>query len=203
MTGWIPDVVPDETIESAWGNEIRDRTVTPFTNAAERDASIPAPNEGMTVWLIDQAVTQIYHAGSWRTLAAWPRYSIAINAGTIANTLTGVTGLLVVPNLPYPHRLFVTASVVYTNVGSTAGSVLEQQVQYDLTGATPAAGAPSLRTMRVAVPIANSAATGICVGYLDRASGGTTGLVVRAFMSSGNATTDPSRSGFDVIAQPM
>lgn len=65
MTAWIPDVVPDQLIESAWGNTIRDRTITPFANAAARDAAITTPKAGMTVWLSDHQCVSRYTGSAW------------------------------------------------------------------------------------------------------------------------------------------
>jgi len=207
MTNWIPDVVPDALIESAWGNKIRDRTVTPFANAAERDASIPTPKVGMACWLTDQNVLQLYAGGAWRVIGgsgATTRYAGTVVAGSITTTLTAISSALIVPNLTYPHRLFVTASIVFSTI-TNAGAVVELRAQYDLTGASPAAGASSLRTVRGAAALAGSTFTPVAVGYLDRATGGTTGLILRALVSSGTATLAASAdiSGFDVIAQPM
>src|SRR5262245_38149282 len=81
MTAWIPDVVPDELIESAWGNSIRDRTVTPFANAAARDAAITTPKTGMVCWLTDHAALFVYDGTAWRTL---PRGRLA--AGSMPNS---------------------------------------------------------------------------------------------------------------------
>jgi microcystin-dependent protein len=67
MTAWIPDVVTGETIEAVWGNQIRDRTITPFPNAAARDAAIPAPKIGMTVWLTDSKTMSSYDGTAWST----------------------------------------------------------------------------------------------------------------------------------------
>jgi hypothetical protein len=66
VTAWVPDVVAGQTIESAWGNLIRDRTITPFANAAARDAAIPAPVAGMTCYLQSTGELLTYHAGAWR-----------------------------------------------------------------------------------------------------------------------------------------
>jgi len=48
--GWIPDVVPDQTISStAWGNLIRDRVVQVFDSVADRNANAVV-REGMLAW---------------------------------------------------------------------------------------------------------------------------------------------------------
>lgn len=62
--GWIPDVVPDEPVESVWGNEIRDRTSTPFPNVAARDAAIPIPQFGQVVFIQEPIPLEYWWDGS-------------------------------------------------------------------------------------------------------------------------------------------
>lgn len=57
---WIPDVHPNELIESAWANTIRDHTVHAFANAAARDSAIPAPAVGMTCYVQDVGQFQTF-----------------------------------------------------------------------------------------------------------------------------------------------
>lgn len=67
-TSWIPDVVADGTIESAWGNAIRDRTLTPFANAAARATAIPTPKTGMCVYMLDSKVVLVWNGTKWTSL---------------------------------------------------------------------------------------------------------------------------------------
>ena len=62
----IPDVVGGTPINTAWGNPIKDRTVMRYANAAARDASIPAPLNGDTAWLLDTHQLTIYTGATWR-----------------------------------------------------------------------------------------------------------------------------------------
>lgn len=64
-SGWLPDVVADQTIESAWGNDVRNRTITPFTNAAERTQAIPAPIAGMLTYQLDTQTVEIWNGSAW------------------------------------------------------------------------------------------------------------------------------------------
>lgn len=48
---WIPNVNPNELVESAWGNTIRDHVVNTFASTAERAAAIPSPTIGMTTFI--------------------------------------------------------------------------------------------------------------------------------------------------------
>src|SRR5262245_44789459 len=67
--GWIPDVVPDAAIESQWGNTVRNRTLTPFANAAARDTAIPTPVAGMICYLTGSNVVQVYNGSKWVTIS--------------------------------------------------------------------------------------------------------------------------------------
>jgi len=74
MTAWIPDVVTGETIESVWGNKVRDRTITPFPNAAARDAAITGAmrKPGMTAYLEDTKTMSTWDGTVWVTGGAVP-----------------------------------------------------------------------------------------------------------------------------------
>ena len=60
----IGDVVAGNTIESAWGNQIRDRSTLRYANAAARDASEIAPLEGRVCYLEDVDALYVYAAGA-------------------------------------------------------------------------------------------------------------------------------------------
>src|SRR5262245_7453468 len=124
MTGWIANVVPDQTIESAWGNSIRDRTVTPFTNAAARTSAITAPKVGMLTWLADLRRLEIYDGTNWGPLPGTVLGSVVATGDA---TSSGTT--VVMPGTPQnltvgsgPRRLRVDihgamATPAATNIG--------------------------------------------------------------------------------------
>jgi hypothetical protein len=121
MTGWIPDVVPDQTIESAWGNKIRDRTVTPFANAAARTAAIVTPVTGMLTFLDDTNVTDIWDGAAWRpVLGTGGRAAYALS--TAADVAQGTAATVAtVSYTPATQRLVkIEGSINYQMV--TAGS---------------------------------------------------------------------------------
>lgn len=68
-SGWLPNVVPDQTIESAWGNDIRNRTVTPFADAAARSAAITAPIPGMATYLLNTKQLEWWNGTKWMSSA--------------------------------------------------------------------------------------------------------------------------------------
>lgn len=61
----IPDVLAGNVIESAWGNQIRDRTMMRYASQAALDASIPLPTAGDFAYLLDVDVAQIYDGAEW------------------------------------------------------------------------------------------------------------------------------------------
>ena len=100
-TGWVADVIPDEPIESVWGNTIRDRTITPFTNAAERNAAIPIPEPGMTCLLLDTAAIVTYYDPPGAAAAGWYRPWTQpwglVKAHTAVGTITAAAGAQIIP----------------------------------------------------------------------------------------------------------
>jgi hypothetical protein len=128
MTGWIPDVVPDQTIESQWGNTIRNRTVTPFANLAARDVAIPTPVEGMTVWINDLNRIEVYDGAAWRPLAGG-EIGYAVNPNSISGIQqTRVSIVTVVATVPPGNRrIRVTgSSMIFKGAGdAAAASVIE------------------------------------------------------------------------------
>ena len=124
MTVWLPNVVPDEPIESAWGNTIRDRTVTPFANVAARTAAIAAPTEGMISYLADTGAFEQYYGATvgwrppWNT--AWGEIGRTVNAnvnqGSIA-TIVDVNGTTlaaaVLAGRRYAWSFFISARSAY------------------------------------------------------------------------------------------
>jgi hypothetical protein len=87
---WIADVAPYDTIQSLWGNTIRDHTVGVYASKAERDAQC-VPKEGMVVHVSDTHITYVRVGSAWWVLAMpWRAYTPAAWAGTTTTTLTGL-----------------------------------------------------------------------------------------------------------------
>jgi hypothetical protein len=64
----LADVAPLGTIASAWGNEIRDEVVTPFTNAAQRASQWTSPHEGAFSYLQDTNTFEYWNGSAWTGL---------------------------------------------------------------------------------------------------------------------------------------
>jgi hypothetical protein len=64
----MPNVVSGNTIESAWGNAIRDRIVQRYASLAERTSLSPTPSDGDLSFFEDSGAVDIYYSGSWRPL---------------------------------------------------------------------------------------------------------------------------------------
>ena len=65
----MPNVILDETIETEWGNAIRDRTVQRYANVTERSALIPSPTEGDLAYMEDTNTVLYYDGSNWRQLS--------------------------------------------------------------------------------------------------------------------------------------
>lgn len=109
MTGWIPDVVPDQTIESSWGNDIRDRTITPFASAAARTAAIPTPTVGMLTYLQDRKRTEIFDGTLWQPDG--PAGIVKAQYGIAASSIVSSAGAYLV--IPGSDAILPTANRVY------------------------------------------------------------------------------------------
>lgn len=66
--GLTPNVVANTPIVSTWGNTIRDQTVMPFTNAAERAAQWVAPPTGAVSYLRDTNSLEAFNGAAWVNL---------------------------------------------------------------------------------------------------------------------------------------
>jgi hypothetical protein len=139
VTGWIPDVVPDQLIESAWGNKIRDRTATPFTNAAERATAIPAPKVGMLTYQIDAARLEVYNGAAWVAAGlpqTWYGYAAlggGISSGGSAFNLLAINPLpagdyLLTANMSYVAAINTQPQVGARLFRNTAATLLGDQM---------------------------------------------------------------------------
>jgi hypothetical protein len=61
----LPDVVPGEPVASTWGNDIRDRTLQRYADAAARDTENPTPDPGDLAFTEDDGATWVYRSGGW------------------------------------------------------------------------------------------------------------------------------------------
>jgi hypothetical protein len=84
--GLTSNVVGNTPILSSWGNEVRDRSVQVFANAAERTAQWTAPPTGAVSYLVDQpGLMWVFVAGAWKAPNA-----MGIPSGGYITSATGV-----------------------------------------------------------------------------------------------------------------
>ena len=95
------DVSGGTTILTAWGNEVRDRTVQVFASTAERDAAYPIPNRGQCCYIYSGDIAEglyTFDGVAWRPpwntawgwLARWNVVSDITNV-TVLQDLTAYT----------------------------------------------------------------------------------------------------------------
>jgi hypothetical protein len=107
--GWLPDVVTDEVIASSWGNNIRDRTVTPFANVAARTAAITAPEVGMVTWLDDLKRLEVYNGTSWIPIPA-PLFVVTFTIEPLTTGFVAAAGELTLMTPTYNYRMLCELS---------------------------------------------------------------------------------------------
>ena len=113
-----PSVVPEELIESAWGNEIRDRTLQVFQSGAELHAAWPDAPDGANAILLDSGRIARRILGQW--VHTEPRYGVHTDSmNAIADTGTLSYGVAYLNTAP-----ILVGSV---QVGSNADLVLQWQ----------------------------------------------------------------------------
>lgn len=137
MTGWIPDVVPDQVIASSWGNSIRNRTVTPFPNVAARTTAIPAPVVGMLTFLDDTNVCEVYDGAAWRPLVG-AGARVGYTALTAADVAQGATTTIAtLTYTPATSRLVkIEAVASYTMVTGNSNGNTYARIAIDGTPAS-------------------------------------------------------------------
>jgi microcystin-dependent protein len=62
----LADVVPTNSIDASWGNDVRDRTLQRYASAAGRTADHATPAAGDLSYLADTGALAVYHASDWR-----------------------------------------------------------------------------------------------------------------------------------------
>jgi len=90
----VPDVTPGGTIQTAWGNDIRDRAVMRYANAAARDASVLVPVSGDLAWLQDVDELTIYNGSGWEVINSPPAPSAVVVSNTTLTAGVGVNQLI-------------------------------------------------------------------------------------------------------------
>jgi hypothetical protein len=93
--GLTPDVAAGELIQSAWGNEIRDRTVQHFATAAERDGWIGPPDGAMAVTTDNNLLWQ-YNGTAWVAFPSGPHTRVT---NTVPSGATSSTTNVTVPGM--------------------------------------------------------------------------------------------------------
>ena len=68
MAGELSDVVPGESVEAAWGNDIRDRVLSRYTDAIDRGNKNPIPASGDLSWLDDTLRVEVFDGSDWTTI---------------------------------------------------------------------------------------------------------------------------------------
>jgi hypothetical protein len=110
-----PDVTAGTIIQSAWGNQIRDRTVQVFATVAERNALWPAPPRGAMCITVDTLALWIFDtgAGGWRPT---PGTVLATSVSTALASNTSASVRVQLPGSLTAAVVFPAARVVRVDV---------------------------------------------------------------------------------------
>lgn len=90
----IANVASGETIESAWGNAIRDRTIQRYTSTAERDSLNPGPVEGDLAYIENTDTIQFYDGSSWVDFITDDNFPPLPYLPLAGGNMTGILGLV-------------------------------------------------------------------------------------------------------------
>ena len=82
----MPDVVASEPVAADWGNDIRDRTVQRYQDAAARDASVPFPLAGDLAYLDDSGTVTLFDGTTWKSGTA-PGVYVLVTGDDMTGTL--------------------------------------------------------------------------------------------------------------------
>lgn len=191
-TGRIPDVADGEIIESAWGNAVRNRSVTPFANAADRDAATPAPPPGALCYLLDEQRLYAWNGTAW-IYTSTPVAPGVLLTGALPNSTANVTiGTLVIPTAPYKRLIYAFTTVFVTSTSTVQYSI---QTTESLSGASRIArGVPS-----------NNFSPAVLIFGLNAGQTSTISVVINAVSTpgvTGSVASDSRYSRLDTLVVP-
>ena len=118
----MDDVLSGETIESAWGNQIRDRTLQRYVNVTERDTLNPTPDAGDLAYITSINGIQFYDGVAWVVvLTPEVRNSDAITAAvntTGSGYINALTANLTIPGAWVSWDIEASASGAYSGTST-------------------------------------------------------------------------------------
>lgn len=91
---WLDDVASLQTIQSVWGNSVRNRIVQTFDTKTERDSHNAALPNGSVAVTLDTGIVYVKQAGAWSVLEMpWRTFTMAVWGlqGTTPTALTIVS----------------------------------------------------------------------------------------------------------------
>lgn len=131
--------VAGTVITAAWANaNIRDQAVTPFVDAAARDAAITSPVEGMVAYLRDVDYHTTYLGGNWVALNHAFAATVAASETT---TSTSFTDLATVG--PWVSVDTGTSALVIMTAQQSCSVADGIYASFDVSGATTVAASTS------------------------------------------------------------
>ncbi len=133
----IANVVSGNTITSAWGNQIRDRTIQRYASVAARTAAHPSPTEGELSYLQDLNVVEYYNGSAWIPIAAAPAVMLGgaseavFDSSLSASFENGATVTFVKPAGWATYEILAWGSVMFQEALSPGGGSARIQIGSD------------------------------------------------------------------------
>jgi len=127
---WIADVAPYTTIQSAWGNNVRNRVVQTFADTAERDSHTATLPDGSIAYCVSPDRLYVKRGGTWR-----PLVTASVKGTCTDNMVATTTGVQVAQiALPAGFAFYICQYVVPVRT-VVAGQA--SHVQISVNGASP------------------------------------------------------------------
>jgi hypothetical protein len=125
----LGNVAGGETVTASFTNDVKNRTVMRYADAAARDASIPVPVDGDVAWLSASDDLTIYNGGTWLTMAFQNNVEAVRVHTNQAAVSTGVNGEFAVatgftPSTQYCQGAQVAAPSVIVLQSASAVEVI-------------------------------------------------------------------------------
>lgn len=155
---WIDDVVSLATIQSVWGNNVRNRLVQTFANMAEANTRLAALPTGAVCHLDDTGLMYHKYGGIWR--AVFPTMVAgAIGTGQGFFITGGDTQNIFTINLPAGYRMGRFELMMHSN-GNVPGAV-NTDVKFTLAGGATLIGGAQWSESQVQTSHAAGATSGV------------------------------------------
>ena len=200
-TGAIPDVVDGQIVESAWGNGLRDRSVTPFDTLAAATAAGGA--NGQLAVTVDTAVLYVRRAGAWSPISGADSAPAAAQMKVVyGNAVTAIAAgsaiaAATLPAAPY-QRVIECYGHLRMDTETAAAGLMGVRLESGSTLVQSLAQYPATASYVIVFDLYHA---------MTIAAGAGVNVQMTAFRQSGTATgktyADSTQNRLTLIGRPM